>query len=77
MAKTKTIKRNGQQKASDPRTQESQRRHRVEGVVQEIMHDLSANGVHAGAVLNELVLEYIAASFRSAISKAERGAYIK
>lgn len=61
--------------ASDPRTMESQRRARIEGVVQEIMHDLSANGVHVGTVLDHLILEYIAAAFRAEISKAERGDY--
>jgi len=58
--------------ASDPRTRESQRRARIEGVVQEIMNDLSMTGVHAGTVIDEWCLETIAGALRAAISKAER-----
>lgn len=61
--------------ASDPRTQESQRRARIETAVYDIMRDLSVNGVHAGTVIDHPCLEYIEASFRAIISIAERGGY--
>jgi hypothetical protein len=65
-----------QQIAADPRTQESQRRHRIEGAVQEIMRNLQMTGVHSGTVIDDGCLETIAGALRAAISKAERGAYL-
>lgn len=63
--------------AADPRTQESQRRHRIEAVVQETMNDLSMTGVHAGTVIDDGCLETIAGMLRQVISKAERGDYLQ
>lgn len=61
--------------AADPRTRASQRRARIEIVVQEIMNDLSGLGIHAGTVIDEACLENIAVWFRYVISNAERGTY--
>lgn len=58
-----------QDAARDPRTRETQRRVRIEAVVQEWMGKMSLEGIHSGTILDEEALQTIAAHLRAMISR--------